>query len=92
MAVRISNPKQAAPALMRDELLSSEAGDLARTRLLTTQEVAAILAVSPRTLEGWRMTGEGPDYLRISRSSVRYAGAAVEAFIQAARRHNTVRQ
>lgn len=89
MVVKISNPKQPETPLMCDGLLGSETADLARTRLLTTQEVAAILAVSPRTLEGWRMAGEGPEYLKLSRSNVRYSAAAVDEFMQAARRRNT---
>lgn len=41
--------------------------------LLTTDEVAALLGVSPRTLESWRVQGppKGPEFVRIE-GSVRY--------------------
>ncbi len=32
------------------------------TELLTTNEAARLVKVSPRTLEKWRRTGEGPKY------------------------------
>lgn len=43
------------------------------TDLLTTDEVAALLGVSPRTLESWRVQGppKGPEFIRIE-GSVRY--------------------
>jgi excisionase family DNA binding protein len=39
--------------------------------LLTTKEAAALLSLSPRTLERLRHSGGGPRYLKIKRS-VRY--------------------
>lgn len=51
--------------------------------LLTTAEVAAILGVTPRTVERWRnLTGGGPPYVRIGRRTIRYEAAAVAAFVQ----------
>jgi predicted DNA-binding transcriptional regulator AlpA len=40
--------------------------------LLTEQEVAALLNVTPRTLQKWRVEGGGPAYVRISRRCIRY--------------------
>ncbi len=50
-------------------------------RLLKPKEVAERLAVSERTLERWRITGEGPTYLSITRATVRYTAEAVDAFL-----------
>lgn len=41
-------------------------------RLLTQEEAAQVLAVKPRTLEGWRVTGAGPRFIRISARCIRY--------------------
>ena len=35
--------------------------------LLTTEEAAEYLHLSPRTLERYRVTGEGPKYLKVGR-------------------------
>ena len=40
--------------------------------LLTTDEAAAYLRVSPRTMEDWRRTGSGPLYIPLARNCVRY--------------------
>lgn len=41
-------------------------------RLLRDHEVAELLRVSLSTLERWRRTGEGPKFIRLSRSGIRY--------------------
>lgn len=46
-------------------------------RFLTTEEVARLLVVSRRTLEGWRTKGLGPPYRRLSHRCVRYDQADV---------------
>ena len=41
--------------------------------LLTPEETSVILKNSPRTLEGWRLhRSDGPPYVRLSPSMVRY--------------------
>lgn len=45
--------------------------------LLTTREAAALIHVSPRTLEGWRLRGGGPAFLRVGKRLVRYAAGDV---------------
>jgi Helix-turn-helix domain len=41
--------------------------------LINTAKAAALLGVSPRTLEGWRCEEIGPDYIEISPRRIRYA-------------------
>lgn len=58
-------------------------------QLLTSKELAKILNVTTKTLERWRGTGEGPLFIRISASNVRYRSQDVEAFIKARICRNT---
>jgi hypothetical protein len=57
--------------------------------LLTPKQASAILGVAERTLERWRIVGEGPEFLKLSRSTVRYSGEALTRFIGGCVRHNT---
>jgi predicted DNA-binding transcriptional regulator AlpA len=41
-------------------------------RLINEQEAAAFLGFSVRALQNWRLRGGGPEYVRVSRRSVRY--------------------
>ncbi len=58
-------------------------------RLLAPMAVAEMLGVTERTLERWRMNGEGPSYVKLSRSTVRYAVEEVVAFVNQRIRQNT---
>ena len=58
-------------------------------RLLTPKLVADMLGLTERTLERWRITGEGPRYVKLSRSTVRYLPDDVSAFVEASLRANT---
>lgn len=49
------------------------------TRHLNQTELAARWTISPRTLERWRHTGEGPKYLKIG-GRVAYSLEEIEAF------------
>ena len=51
------------------------------SRLLERKEVADRLAVSERILKRWRITGERPSYLSITRATVRYTAEAVDGFL-----------
>ena len=54
------------------------------TRLLTSVEAAAQLRISRRTLERFRVTGEGPRYLKVGpgkRARVLYRIADVDAWL-----------
>lgn len=50
--------------------------------LLTTDQLAAELGVSKRTLDHWRYMGSGPDYCKLG-GRVRYRRDAVEQWISA---------
>ncbi|KQM88871.1 hypothetical protein ASE67_01960 [Sphingomonas sp. Leaf23] len=58
-------------------------------KLLMPKAVAAMLGLTERTLERWRITGEGPRYVKLSRSTVRYLREDVSAFVTANLRANT---
>lgn len=52
-------------------------------RLLTTKEAAEYLGMSPRTLEGYRSRGGGPQFMRLGRRSVRYDPDALQQWATA---------
>lgn len=79
-------PSASAPPI--EETVIAAARDGA-SELLTTMEVAARLRVTPRCLERWRTTGEGPRFVRLAANAVRYRLADVDAFIAARIRNNT---
>ena len=58
-------------------------------RLLSTAEAGAVLGVSPRTLEDWRLRGGGPLFRKLGRRIVRYLASDLSAFVEAAARANT---
>ena len=58
-------------------------------KLLTPEQVATLLGVTERTLERWRMTGDGPPYVGLTRRTVRYSEAALIAFVAARVKENT---
>jgi predicted DNA-binding transcriptional regulator AlpA len=55
---------------MRDP--NSGMAPLDTDRLLRPDQAAALLNMTPRTLEAWRHRGGGPPYVRISGRAVRY--------------------
>ena len=57
-------------------------------RLLTEKEAAKVLRISVRTLQGWRVDGGGPKFLKIGRS-VRYRLSALRDYIYNAERRST---
>ncbi|MES3055051.1 helix-turn-helix domain-containing protein [Sphingomonas faeni] len=57
--------------------------------LLTPQAVAEVLGLTERTLERWRITGEGPRYIKLSRSTVRYLPEDLATFVADRIRANT---
>jgi predicted DNA-binding transcriptional regulator AlpA len=56
--------------------------------LLTEREASHRLGLSVRTLQKWRLLGQGPRYLKLGQA-VRYDPGDLEAFVQAARRRST---
>lgn len=57
-------------------------------KLLDTSEVANLLTNKPNTIEGWRIKGMGPRYIKIGRL-VRYRIEDVNAWIEAQERTST---
>ena len=58
-------------------------------RLLSTAEAGALLGISPRTLEDWRLRGGGPMFRKLGRRIVRYLASDLMAFVEASARANT---
>lgn len=52
---------------------------MTKAPLLETREAAKELGLSPRTLEGWRRRGEGPNFLKFGRR-VKYRPEDIEAY------------
>ncbi len=50
--------------------------------LLTPDEVASILRVTPRTLSHWRNKGEGPPYIRASYQIVLYPKVKLQEWLK----------
>lgn len=49
--------------------------------LLSPDQAAAYLGLSPATLENWRQDGKGPAHVRLSHKCVRYRQAALDAWV-----------
>jgi predicted DNA-binding transcriptional regulator AlpA len=49
---------------------------------LTTRDTARLLGISYRTLEGWRLTLNGPPFVRVGPRLVRYDLLDVVAWLQ----------
>lgn len=58
--------------------------------LLTTDEAAVCLSVSPKTLAYWRSTGDGPIFAKLGVRSIRYRREDLIAYVDGRRRHNDV--
>ncbi|MCP3963421.1 MAG: helix-turn-helix domain-containing protein [bacterium] len=50
--------------------------------LLTTEETAAYVGATPRTLEAWRVRGGGPPFVKVSRRMVRYRLSDLAAWVE----------
>ena len=59
-----------------------------QTVLLTTNQAAAVLGLSPRTLERYRVTGEGPRFKKIGRW-VRYVPSDLDEWLDGCTREST---
>ena len=57
--------------------------------LLTTVQAAAQLAISPRTLEDWRLKGGGPSLVKLGVRCVRYRPEDLDKFVDKAACQNT---
>ena len=57
--------------------------------LLRQDRAAEVLGLSVRTLEKYRLSGNGPRYVKIGTRAVRYTLADLEAFATAGARQST---
>ena len=60
-------------------------GKLDERTILTVRETAALLGLAPRTLNGYRVTGDGPPFHKLG-TRVLYARFDLEAWLKAKRR------
>ncbi len=58
-------------------------------QLLTTEQAAAILGTTKRTLEAWRYVGAGPVFVKLRGRMVRYRPSDLAAFVAEGARTNT---
>lgn len=56
--------------------------DLRDDEIYSPQTLAALLSVSPRTLESWRKNGVGPPYSRLPNRTVRYKGLDILEWLE----------
>lgn len=89
MAAALPAETRKAAELVDRDALDRAVAAVEPVQLLTPKQAADILAVSLRTLEYWRMTGEGPRYLKLSRATIRYTAVDLAAFQVACARRNT---
>jgi len=57
--------------------------------LMTEQEAADLLGFSPRTLQGWRVNGGGPRFVKISKRCVRYRRQDLTEWVEERMRRST---
>lgn len=57
-------------------------------KLLSERDVETTYGIERRTLQAWRLRGQGPVFLKVGRM-VRYRVEDIEAFLDAARRTST---
>jgi predicted DNA-binding transcriptional regulator AlpA len=84
-----SRPPAAAPAHEDPIFSAMDAAAADLPKLLLPEAVAAMLGVTERTLERWRIIGEGPRYVKLTRSTVRYLADDVSSFIMGRLKANT---
>ncbi|WBT37821.1 helix-turn-helix transcriptional regulator [Hyphomicrobium sp. DMF-1] len=73
------------PSPWRSDPEAVSDGHLAGGHLLTTSEAARYLRLSPRTLEGFRVRGSGPRFMKLGsglRSRVLYHPADIRAWLE----------
>lgn len=56
--------------------------------LLTEQQASAVLGLSVRTLQKWRLQGNGPRFVKLGHA-VRYDPKDLEGFVDRSRRRST---
>jgi hypothetical protein len=64
-------------------MLTDQQNRQAGLAALKEKDAAALLGVSPKTMQQWRWLGRGPDYLKMGEgrgSAIRYEPEALEKF------------
>jgi predicted DNA-binding transcriptional regulator AlpA len=59
------------------------------TGLLNEKEAAAVLGLEPATLRNWRVKGQGPRYVQLSRRAVRYSRTDIDEWVASRVRRST---
>ena len=62
------------------------------TGLMSENQAAEVLQVTPRALQAWRTRGGGPAYLRISHRCVRYRPEDLEQWLEDRRFESTAQE
>jgi hypothetical protein len=57
--------------------------------LLTTSETSVVVKNSPRTLESWRLKGDGPKFVRMGRRGIRYRWGDLVEYVHSRRFSST---
>ena len=81
---RVTRALAAMAVVWRAHLLGMDTRD--ERLIMTGEQVAELLQVSPRTIEEWRQTNSGPPFRRVGRH-VRYLRPDVLAWFQELVRH-----
>ena len=81
---RVTRALAATAVVWRAHLLGMDTRD--EPLIMTGEQVAELLQVSPRTIEEWRQTNYGPPFRRVGRH-VRYLRPEVLAWFQELVRH-----
>ena len=66
----------------------SRAENLSAGSFVDTRQAAELIGMSKRTLEKWRVEGNGPPFLKLGRR-VLYSRADLKAWLLSRRRHST---
>lgn len=61
----------------------------AASEYLSTKEAAALLGVHAVSMARWRVQGDGPPFIRLSRRAVRYARSSIDSWMQERTRTST---
>jgi hypothetical protein len=64
--------------------------DQPSAELITPAKAADLLSVTPKVLERWRGSGDGPAFVRLTSKTIRYRAEDIEAFVAGHIRTNTI--
>lgn len=60
--------------------------------LLTEKQAAEKMGLTERTLQNWRYTGKGPDYIKLSHRAVRYRESDLAEWVEERRFTSTAEE